>query len=139
MAFPGNFPPPRNSSSIRYSISSGKNSRGNNRREYFRSVNRRSRDTSNLEYPKRARSRTALECILQTRWNALVCTCNTHVVLELPSEEGKMVSNGKIPSVLFHLEMARIVFQLHREIFSPRGKKKRRRRKKKKRQFTFLE
>lgn len=43
-----------------------------------------------------------------------------------------MVSNGKIPSVLFHLEMARIVFQLHREIFSPRGKKKRRRRRKKK-------
>lgn len=43
-----------------------------------------------------------------------------------------MVSNGKIPSVLFHLEMARIVFQLHREIFSPRGKKKRRKKKKKK-------
>lgn len=48
-----------------------------------------------------------------------------------------MVSNGKIPSVLFHLEMARIVFQLHREIFSPRGKKKRRRRKKKKKKKTI--
>lgn len=144
MAFPANFPPSPRSDipSLRGKI------RGVNKRRgfYFRRVNR-SRDALNLEYAERARSRAALECILQNATRVkrcrarFVCTCNTHVVLELPSGWERWVSNGKIPSVLLFRSLCSRNRQESCSNFIVKSSplEGKRRRKKGWRQFTFVE
>lgn len=107
----------------------------------------RSRDALNLEYAERARSRAALECILQNATRVkrcrarFVCTCNTHVVLELPSGWERWVSNGKIPSVLLFRSLCSRNRQESCSNFIVKSSplEGRRRRKKGWRQFTFVE